>query len=116
VLTTIALEKRLPFLRDGMTVDVDIVTRHDQHVLTAPTDAIRKDDKGNYILVVHDGRARRAPVTLGAESDTDSVVTSGLHNNDVIVAEKDPDVVADAAVKPAPSPSSGLTPEPTASD
>jgi RND family efflux transporter MFP subunit len=115
VLTTIQLDKRLPFLRDGMTVDVDIVTHHNAHVLTAPIDAIRKDDKGTYILVVQDGRARRTPVKLGAENDTDAIITSGLHQSDTIVAEKNSDVTADSAVKPAPSPSSGLSPEPTAS-
>jgi RND family efflux transporter MFP subunit len=113
VLTTIALDRRLPFLRDGMTVDVDIVTRHDRHVITAPIDAIRKDDKGSYVLVVRDGRAQRTAVTLGDQSDTDTIVTSGLHDGDTIVAEKDAEVGDGTAVKPAPSPSSGLTPEPT---
>jgi HlyD family secretion protein len=110
VLTTIALDQRLPFLRDGMTVDVDIVTHHDQNVLTAPNDAVRKDDKGNYVLAVQGGRARRVPVTLGAQSDTDSIVTGGLHDGDVIVSEKSPEVVANTAVTPAPSPSPGASP------
>jgi hypothetical protein len=33
VLTTIALDQTLAVLRDGMTVDVDIVTHDEQHVL-----------------------------------------------------------------------------------
>ncbi|MBD5656056.1 MAG: HlyD family efflux transporter periplasmic adaptor subunit, partial [Candidatus Eremiobacteraeota bacterium] len=65
VVTTIQLDKRLRFLRDGMTVDVDIVTRNEPHVLTIPTDALRKDDAGSYVYVVANGHARRANVHVG---------------------------------------------------
>jgi RND family efflux transporter MFP subunit len=113
VLTTIALDRKLPFLRDGMTVDVDIITHDQKHVLTAPSDAVRKDDKGSFILVVRDGRARRAAVTLGAKNDTDTVVTSGLNAGDTIVVEKNSDLAAGTAVKPAPTPSPGSSPTTT---
>ncbi len=110
VVTTIALEKRLPFLRDGMTVDVDIVTHERKHVLVVPTDALRKDDKGTYLFVVAQGRARRAAVTTAVQNDSQAVVTAGLHDGDTVVAEKNPEVVANAAVTPAPSPSPGTSP------
>ena len=113
VLTTIALDRKLPFLRDGMTVDVDIITDDQKHVLTAPSDAVRKDDKGNFILVVRDGRARRVAVTLGAKNDTDTVVTAGLNAGDTIVVEKNSELAADTLVKPAPTPSPGSSPAPT---
>ena len=113
VVTTIALDRRLPFLRDGMTVDVDIVTRNEPHVLAVPTDAVRKDGKAAYVYVVKDGHARRTSVTLGAQSDSEAVVTTGIADGDVIVADRNPDVVADASVKPAPSasPSSSSAPD-----
>jgi len=105
VVTTIALDRRLPFLRDGMTVDVDIITHDEKHILAVSTDALHKDDHGNYLFVARDGHAQRVDVGLGAQNDTESVVTSGLHPGDVVIADKDPLVVAGAAVKPAPSPS-----------
>ncbi|HMD03583.1 MAG TPA: efflux RND transporter periplasmic adaptor subunit, partial [Candidatus Baltobacteraceae bacterium] len=105
VLTTIALERTLPFLRDGMTVDVDIVTHEQPHALAVPIDALRKDDKGDYLLVVNGGRATRSSVKLGARSDTQVVVTSGLHDGAIVVAEKNPGIKPDARVTAAPSPS-----------
>jgi HlyD family secretion protein len=116
VLTTIALERRLPFLRDGMTVDVDIITHSEKHVLSAPTDAVRHDDKGTFILVVHDGRARRTAVTLGPANDTDTIVKSGLNDGDTIVSEKTTDVAPDAAVTPAPTPTPGSSPTVTTNE
>jgi RND family efflux transporter MFP subunit len=104
VLTTIALDSSLPFLRDGMSVDVDIVTHDERNVLAVPADALRKGSDGtDYVFVVQNGRARRAGVTLGEQNDTSAVVTAGLHDGDVIVAEKNPAVAANVAVKPAPS-------------
>jgi HlyD family secretion protein len=116
VLTTIALDKKLPFLRDGMTVDVDIITHDQKHVLTAPSDAIRHDDKGTYILVVRDGTATRTPVKTGAQNDTDTVIASGLHDGDTIVAEKASDVEPDAVVTPAATPTPGSSPSSTTTD
>jgi HlyD family secretion protein len=113
VVTTIALERRLPFLRDGMTVDVDIVTHREPHVLAVPTDAIRKDGKTSYVYVVSNEHAKRVNVSLGAQNDTQAVVTSGLRDGDVVIADKTTTVTADAAVKPAPSASPGDQPSPT---
>ncbi|MBD5635687.1 MAG: efflux RND transporter periplasmic adaptor subunit, partial [Candidatus Eremiobacteraeota bacterium] len=112
VVTTIALERRLPFLRDGMTVDVDIVTHDEPHVLAVPTDAIRKDGKTSYVYVVANGRAKRVDVTLGTQNDTQAIVKAGLRDGDVVVADKNSSVVADAAVKPAPSASPGTEASP----
>ncbi len=103
VVTTIALDRRLPFLRDGMTVDVDIVTHAEPHVLAVPTDAVRKDGSASYVLAIRDGRTQRVDVKLGAENDTQAVVTHGLHDGDLIAADKDASVTAGIAVKPAPS-------------
>lgn len=115
VVTTIALERRLPFLRDGMTVDVDIVTRESRHVLIVPTDALRKDDKGTFVYVVRDGKTRRIATTVATQNDSEALVTAGPRAGDTIVAEKNPEIVADVAVTPAPSASPGTTPAPQSS-
>jgi RND family efflux transporter MFP subunit len=103
VVTTIALEQRLPFLRDGMTVDVDIVTHREPHVLAVSTDAVRRDASGTYLFVAKDGRATRVPVTLGTQNDTSAVVTSGLHDGDVVIDDKNPTIVPGTQVTAAPS-------------
>jgi len=101
VVTTIALERTLPFLRDGMSVDVDIVTHEDQRVLTVPSEAVRQDSRGSFVLVIRNGRAERAAVKLGTQGDTRDIVTSGLQDGDTVVADKHAQVVPDARVKPA---------------
>ncbi len=115
VVTTIALDRRLPFLRDGMTVDVDIITRDSKHVIVIPTDALRKDDKGTFVFVVAHGRARRVAATVRTQNDSQALVGAGLHDGDTIVAEKNPEIVADAKVTPAPSASPGTSPAPPGS-
>jgi HlyD family secretion protein len=114
VITTVALDQTLPFLRDGMSVDVDILTVHRHHVIAIPNDAIRHDDKNKpYVFVVgKGGHITRANVQLGTTSDAQSVVTSGLHIGDVIVSDTSPAIVANATVTAAPSPSPGPSSSP----
>jgi HlyD family secretion protein len=114
VLTTIVLDQTLPYLRDGMTVDVDIVTHDRHHVLIIPVDALRKDDKKNvqYVFVVRKGLAVRADVKLGDQNDTSVIATSGLSDGDVVVADKNLLVMPNARVTAAPSPSPGPSASP----
>jgi RND family efflux transporter MFP subunit len=113
VLTTIELDRTLSFLRDGMTVDVDIVTHDLPHVLAVPIDALHKDDKGkSYVYVARDGKATRSDVTLGPQNDTQAVVKSGVHDGDVVVADKNAAVLPGVRVTAAPSPSPGPSTSP----
>lgn len=106
VLTTIVLDQTLPYLRDGMTVDVDIVTKDLPHVLAVPVDALRKDDKNkSYIFVARAGQAVRTDVKTGAQNDTSIVIVRGLHDGDVVIADKNPTLIPQARVTAAPSPS-----------
>jgi HlyD family secretion protein len=108
VLTTIRLDSTLPFLRDGMSVDVDLVTRQQFHVLTVPVDALRKDDKGkSYVFIRRNGVAKRSDVRLGDQSDTVAVVLSGVNPGDAVIADKNIALAPDARVTAAPSPSPG---------
>jgi HlyD family secretion protein len=106
ILTTIVLDQSLPYLRDGMTVDVDIVTSNIPHVLAVPVDALRKDEKGkNYVFVSRKGRAVRTDIKIGAKNDTSAVIVSGLHDGDVVISDKNLALLPDARVTTAPSPS-----------
>ncbi|MFN2459260.1 MAG: efflux RND transporter periplasmic adaptor subunit [Candidatus Velthaea sp.] len=108
VITTIALDRTLPFLRDGMTVDVDIITSDRSNVIALPADAIRKDAAGKpfvYVVRGADKRAVKTPVTLGAANESQSMVTKGVSVGDVVIVDRSPAVVDNVVVKPAPSPS-----------
>ncbi|MBV8074204.1 MAG: efflux RND transporter periplasmic adaptor subunit [Candidatus Eremiobacteraeota bacterium] len=105
ILTTVRLDRSLPFLRDGMTVDVDIVTVDERRALTVPTDAVRRDAKNKpYVFVVRDGIAKRADVRLGPSNDSSTIVRSGLSAGDVVISDKNPQLAENGAVVAAPSP------------
>jgi multidrug efflux pump subunit AcrA (membrane-fusion protein) len=113
IITTIRLDRALPYLRDGMNVDVDIITADRPHVLAISSEAIRRgDDNKPYVFVVRagDGRAIKTGVTLGAVNDTQTVVDRGLRAGDTVVDDHNPAVVDGVAVKPAPSPSPAPSP------
>jgi HlyD family secretion protein len=115
IITTIKLKGSLPFLRDGMNVDVDIVTADRPHVIAIASEAIRQDDGKPYVFVVRpsDGHAIKTPVELGDANDTQTIVTHGLGSGDTVVDDRNPAIVENVAVKaappasPAPRPSGG---------
>ena len=113
ILTTISLDRTVPFLRDGMNVDVDIVTQDLAHALAIPADAVRRDAADRpFVLLVVRGRTAKRAVTLGPASDTQAIVRSGLRPNDVIVAERNVGIVDGMSVTPTAAPSASPSPKP----
>jgi len=88
VITTIRLDRPPPFLRDGMSVDVDILTTDLPRAIVMPNDAIVHEAGKKYAYLVRQGIARKQPVHVGPSNDTSSVVAAGLQIGDVIVAQK----------------------------
>jgi RND family efflux transporter MFP subunit len=106
IVTTIALEQTVPYLRDGMNVDVDVVTLDRPHVLVVPSEAIRRDANGApYVLAVVAGRATRRPVTLGTTNDAQSIVRSGVQPGDRLVADRNVALADGVMVTPTSVPS-----------
>jgi multidrug efflux pump subunit AcrA (membrane-fusion protein) len=104
VMTTIRLDQTLPYLRDGMTVDVDIATRRVQRVITVENDAVRRDDSNRpFVFVVRNGRVVAAPVVLGEANESETIVTSGLVSGEQVVNDRNPLIVADVIVKALPN-------------
>jgi len=113
VLTTIALDRAVPYLRDGMSVDVDIVTQDRPHVLTVPADAVRRDaDNTPFVLAVVNNRTVKRKVRLGTTSDTQAIVLSGVKPGDVVIADHNVGIIANMAVKPTAMPTTSPTPHP----
>jgi HlyD family secretion protein len=111
IITTIALDRTVPYLRDGMSVDVDIVTQDLPRVLAVPADAIRRDPAGkSYVLVVNSGLARKRDVRLGTTSDTQAVVRSGLHPGETIIVDRNAGIVDGVRVTPTALPSAAPSP------
>ena len=103
IITTIRLDRSPGYLRDGMSVDVDILTASVAHAIVVPNDALTKEKDKAYLYVVRNGTARKVAVRTGQTNDTQSVIVSGLRPGDVIVAEKPLGVTDGAPVNPAPS-------------
>lgn len=110
--TTIALSKSYPFLRDGMSCDVDIVTGKASGALVVPLSAIVDDGAKHFAFVIAGGAAKKTQVTEGIKNDTDVAITKGLKTGDVVATTnvsslKDGSKVKATAASPAPTGSGG---------
>jgi len=75
-----------PYLRQDMTVSVDIEVARRTQALLVPSDAVRDADSSSpWVLVVEDGRARRRPVVLGLRGNGVAEALQGLQPGDAVV-------------------------------
>jgi multidrug efflux pump subunit AcrA (membrane-fusion protein) len=113
VITTVVLDKTVPFLRDGMTVDVDLVTVDRAHVLALPSDAIRRDPNNKpYVLLVAGGKTIKRSVTLGPSNDAQAIVARGVKPGDVVIGERNIGIIEGIRVTPTTMPASSPSPAP----
>jgi HlyD family secretion protein len=103
VLTTIRLDRSPSYLKDGMTVDVDILTSNIRNALLVPSDAIVNEKGKSFVYVVRKGVTHKTAVKTGKSNDSQTIVLSGIAANDTIVAQKNPGLRDGARVTPAPS-------------
>ena len=105
--TTISLDREYPFLRTGMSCDVDIITGEAKNALVVPLAAVVDDGDKHYVFAVRGKKAVRLSVRKGLASDTDVVITSGLRAGDSVATTNVKDLKDGGAVKvmPAASPS-----------
>ncbi len=98
-------------LKGGMFARVELLVGVHANALQIPIDAVTRLETDQYVYTVQDGKARKAPVVLGIQSDGLIEIVKGLTGTEpVIVSGKDlvTDGVKvdpkpmDAAAKPAP--------------
>jgi HlyD family secretion protein len=82
---TIALKQTDAQIRPGMTANVTIVVEQRDNVLLVPNRAIKLSGRQRTVTVLKDGQPTVVNVTLGMSGDTESEVTSGLSEGDVVV-------------------------------
>jgi RND family efflux transporter MFP subunit len=109
VLTVIALDKIAPFMKDGMSADVDILTTNLRNVLVVPNTALVNNKGKKYVWVVAHGRVSKRSILAGLSNDTSTVVKQGLRPGELVVAAptaslRDGAPVTIATPTPAPSP------------
>ncbi len=79
-----------PFLRQDMTVSVDILSATRRGATVIPTDAVRRTPGGqSYVLLADQGRAERRPVLIGVTADGVAEVLQGLQPGDLVLPSTD---------------------------
>ncbi|HSQ82421.1 MAG TPA: efflux RND transporter periplasmic adaptor subunit [Casimicrobiaceae bacterium] len=91
------------YLRQDMTVSVDIEVGMRKNVLVAPADAVHDADTAHpWVLAVRHGRAARQPVTLGMRGDAAIEIATGASSGDELVPVTNGIVTAGQRVRPVP--------------
>ena len=88
------------FLRQDMTVSVNVETNRRERALAIPNDAL-SGIKGNkaVVLLVRDGKIQRRQVTLGLRGLAMSEVVSGLQDGDQVLADAESSLAEGARVR-----------------
>ena len=74
------------YMKEGMTVSVDIEVARHKDALVLPLSAIRDAATAKpHVLVVEDGRAVDQPVVLGARGPSSTEILSGVKEGDLII-------------------------------
>jgi len=72
-------------VKPGMTAAVNIVVQEIEGQLLVPNRAVRLQDGKHVVYILKSGQAQPVEITLGASSDTMSVVLEGLKEGEVVV-------------------------------
>ena len=96
----LAVQDAPEYLKEDMTVSVDIEVIHRPAALVLPASAVR-DVAGDkpHVLVVEDGRAIDRVVKLGAQGGGLVEVLSGVSEHDLVIAVADTAIVAGSRVR-----------------
>lgn len=83
--------KHIPtFIRQDMTVSVNIITAKRENTLLIPNDALKQLSSGEAeLLVVRQGKAQRLRVKTGIRGISATEVLSGLSEGDLVLADPD---------------------------
>jgi len=85
---TVALDQPDSQIRPGMTANVTIVVEQRDNILLVPNRAVKTSGKQKIVTVIKDGQPTPVNVTLGMSNDTQSEVTSGLNEGDVVQVQQ----------------------------
>ena len=84
---TVASSSANPQIRPGMTANVSIVVQQRDNILLVPNRAVKTSGKQKIVTVLKDGKQTQVNLTLGMSGDTQSEVTSGLNEGDLVVIQ-----------------------------
>ena len=104
----LAVESPPDYLRQDMTVSVDILVARREKALSVAADAVREAATATpWVLALRDGRAVRVPVRIGIRSDGRFEIIEGLSDGDTLIPSTVIKVRAGDRVRPEPRDASG---------
>jgi HlyD family secretion protein len=97
----LSVEAPPDYLRQDMTVSVDILVARREKALSVAADSVREAATATpWVLAVRDGRAVRVPVRLGIRSDGRFEIVDGLADGDTLIPSTVINVRAGDRVRP----------------
>lgn len=81
----IKLDTDSPEILPNMAASANIITQTKSDVLIVPSSAVHTDTNGSYVEVMQNGNPVQVSVETGISSDTDTEITSGLTEGEVVV-------------------------------
>lgn len=71
-------------LKLAMTGDVEFILSEKKNILSVPIQFLKKDDKGDYVMRVKQGRKEKIYVKRGEEFDSKAEIKNGLEVGDIV--------------------------------
>jgi HlyD family secretion protein len=91
------------YLRQDMTVSVDIEVARRMNTLVLAADGVRDAVSAPWVMKVSDGHARRQPVKLGARGAGKVEILEGLQAGDVVITASEVNVAEGKRVRATPA-------------
>jgi RND family efflux transporter MFP subunit len=73
-------------LKPGMYAEVNIIAAQHKDALTVPTQAVMHDEKGNFLYLLDNGKARRNNIQTGADENGQTEVTTGITDSASVIS------------------------------
>ncbi|MDR3120138.1 MAG: efflux RND transporter periplasmic adaptor subunit [Clostridiales bacterium] len=83
----IAIDNPDGILRSGMFAEVRFIKEHSEGAVVLPRGCVLSNSAGDYVYVVRDGLAYKAPVTTGVDNGKEVEITEGLTFGEQVVVK-----------------------------
>ncbi|HWK00226.1 MAG TPA: efflux RND transporter periplasmic adaptor subunit [Xanthobacteraceae bacterium] len=71
----------------GTLATVRVSLRVDKNMVTVPTEALQNGQRGDFVFVVEDGKAKVREVAVQRSMDGESIITRGLQGDETVVTD-----------------------------
>lgn len=76
----------------GASAKIRMTVAEAKNVVVIPTEAVNASTDGDFVYVIENGIVKEKPVTLGISSSTETEITEGLNEGDMVVNDFNADI------------------------